>query len=142
MKINIQNKMKKAIAMSAGAVSTLAIASQAFAQTGGSLDPCPQNSQFNTLCKLNASQIGSVVSSAVTIILIIATLIALFFLIWGGVRWILSGGDKAKVEEARKTIIGAIIGLIIAFLAYFILTLVLGIFGLSLTKLSLPTITR
>lgn len=141
MKLTFHNNLKKAAIITTTGFSLLATAGQAFA-TSGSLDPCPQNSQFNTLCKLQAGQIGSVVSSAVTIILIIATLIALFFLIWGGLRWILSGGDKAKVEEARKTIIGAIVGLIIAFLAYFILTLVLSIFGLSLTKLTLPTITK
>jgi hypothetical protein len=139
MKFTLPGNMKKAAGLASGALMTLMMAGQAFA-SGTSLDPCPKDSQFNTLCKLQANQLGSVVSNAVTIILIVATLIALFFLIWGGVRWITSGGDKAKVDEARKTIIGAIIGLVIAFLAYFILTIVLSIFGLSLNKLQLPTV--
>jgi len=49
-----------------------------------------------------------------------------------------SGGDKAKVESARGTIIAAIVGLVIAFLAFFILSLALSFFGLSLTNLTLP----
>ena len=51
-----------------------------------------------------------------------------------------SGGDKGKVDEARKTVIAAIVGLIIAFLAFFILSVVLSFFGLSLTNLVLPKI--
>ena len=94
----------------------------------------------------NGLQDPNLVASApqflVTLLFVVAVIVAIVFLIYGGIKWILSGGDKAKVEEARKTIIGAIVGLIIAFLAYFILTLVLSIFGLSLTKLTLPTITK
>lgn len=112
----------------------------AFAQAVD-VDPCPTNSnQFFKLCQLDASQIGRIINTAVVIILVIAVLVSLFYLLWGGIRWITSGGDKGKVEEARKHIVAAIIGLVIAFLAYFILTLVLGIFGLRLDALQLPTI--
>jgi hypothetical protein len=65
--------------------------------------------------------------------------LALFFLIWGGIRWITSGGDKGKVEEARKHIVAAIIGLVVAFLAYFIIQIILTIFGLgSISTLQIP----
>ena len=139
MKFTVHNNIKKAAVITTTGLSLLATAGQSFA-TSGSLDPCPQNSQFNSLCKLQAGQIGSVVSSAVTIILIIATLIALFFLIWGGLRWILSGGDKAKVTAARDTIVAAIVGLVLSLLAYAILNLVfLIVTKHSLTGFSIPT---
>lgn len=100
------------------------------------------SAQFQTsLCGLQTSGIGTVVRNLIIAILVIATVIALFFLIYGGVRWILSGGDKAKVEAARNTIVAAIIGLIITFLAYFILNLVLGLFNLSFANLELPSLT-
>ncbi len=115
----------------------------AFAQT--TIDPCADGSEtggtdFTALCDINEGGVGPVIQAIVTILLIAAVLIALFFLIWGGIRWITSGGDKGKVEEARKHIIAAIIGLILAFLAYFILNLVLGFFGLSLGTFTLPSI--
>ena len=114
----------------------------AFAQTP--VDPCATGdgggTDFTVLCDLSADSVGTIVSLAVTVLLVAAVLIALFFLIWGGIRWITSGGDKGKVEEARKHIVAAIIGLIVAFLAYFILQLVLGFFGLSLTELTLPSL--
>jgi len=116
----------------------LASAVPAFAQT--TIQTCATG-QFSVLCSLDSSKLGTVIGTAITIILIIATVIALFFLLWGGLRWIFSGGEKGKVDEARKTIIAALVGLVITFLAYFILTIVLGFFGLSLNNLVLPKFT-
>ena len=130
--------MKKVLADVATTVSYLGITSSAFAQQ--SVDPCASVNQFAGLCHLNANNLGGIVGAAVTFILIIAVLIALFFLIWGGISWITSGGDKAKVESARGRIIAAIVGLVIAFLAFFILSLALSFFGLSLSNLVLPKI--
>ena len=125
---------KKLLALSTGLLAPFAIVSPAFAET---IETCPTG-QFDALCKFSADSLSGIVSAIVTTLLIVATLVALFFLIWGGIRWVTSGGDKGKVESARNTIIAAIIGLIIAFLAYFILTLVLSFFGLSLTNIELP----
>jgi uncharacterized protein YacL len=130
--------MKKVLALIVTAGSYLSFAASAFATAN--VNPCQNTGQFAALCNLNANNIGGIIGAAVEFILIIAVIIALFFLIWGGVRWITSGGDKAKVESARGTIIAAIIGLVIAFLAFFILSLALSFFGLSLTNLTLPKI--
>ena len=51
-------------------------------------------------------------------ILYIVGIIAVIMLIWGGIRYVLSGGDSKKVTDAKNTILYAIIGLIISFLAY------------------------
>ena len=91
---------------------------------------CPPGDDFNALCA-TTPDIGSIISTIVQILLIGAVVVALFFLIWGGIKWITSGGDKAKVESARSTIIGAIIGLVIAFAAFMILTVVASLFGLE-----------
>ncbi len=131
--------MKKVLGIIIAAGSYLTFAASAFAG-GTNVNPCPQTGQFSKLCNLNANNIGAVIGAAVEFILILAVIVALFFLIWGGVRWITSGGDKAKVESARGTIIAAIIGLVIAFLAFFILSLALSFFGISLTNLQLPKI--
>lgn len=126
--------MKKAIATATSAAVFFSAALPAFAQK---IDPCPKGT-FNPLCGINANNLGAVVQGIVTILLIIAVVIALFYLIFGGIKWVTSGGDKAKVESARNHIIAAIIGLVVAFLAYFILTLIFSIFGLSISNISLP----
>ncbi len=143
MNMYLETNMKKTVAAitttAASAATYLSIALPAFAQakTTTSLNPCPTG-QFSKLCGLDSTKIGTVISTIVTVVLIAAAIIALFFLIWGGIRWITSGGDKAKVESARNTIIASIIGLIVALLAYFLITLVLSFFGLTLSGLTLP----
>ena len=67
--------------------------------------------------------------------------LTLVFLIVGGIKWVVSGGDKAKVESARGTIIAAIIGLIIVFLSFFIIQILFNLFGIgSIQELETPTI--
>lgn len=51
--------------------------------------------------------------------------ISVIMLIWGGLRYITSGGDSKKVTDAKNTVLYAIIGLIIAVLAYAIINFVL-----------------
>lgn len=129
--------MKKALGTAIATASYLSLAIPAFAQAA--VNPCPTGG-FNKLCSINAGKFGALVQTAITVLLVIATVIAMFFLVLGGIRWITSGGDKAKVESARNTIIAAIVGLVVAFLAYFILTVVLSIFGLNINALTIPTI--
>jgi hypothetical protein len=106
------------------------------------VNPCPTGSQFAVLCNWKVNQTGDIVSSLVSIAMIVAVILSLFALLWGGIRWIISGGDKAKVDAARNTVLAAIVGLIVVFLSYYILTLVLGFFGLSLKELQLPPLPR
>jgi hypothetical protein len=136
----ILTDMKKVLGTLAAGAGYLTFAASSFAQ--GSVDPCASATTIKSLCNIKGNNLGPIIGNAVTFILVIAAVIALFFLIWGGIRWITSGGDKAKVESARGTIIAAIIGLVISFLAFFILSIVLGFFGLSLSNLVLPRISN
>lgn len=93
-------------------------------------EPTPNgNMNFNPLCYLNLT--GGVIGNLLNIIFIGVVLIALIFLIYGGIKWITSGGDKAGVEAARNMIVAALVGLVIAFLSYFILQFVFTLFGLD-----------
>ena len=101
---------------------------------------CPGG--FESLCKLdpkdNPDGISNTVSSFITIIIILAIVLSLIYLIYGGIKWITSGGDKAKIEAARQHLTAAVIGLIIALLAYFIVAIVLGFFELNIKDLKIP----
>lgn len=110
--------------------------------SGTTIDPCTAMGSFSRLCNLNSGHINVILGAGISFILVIATIIALFFLIWNGIRWIASGGDKQKVEGARSGIIAAVIGLIIAFSAFFILSFALSFFGLSFNNLTLPSISN
>ena len=62
-------------------------------------------------------------------ILYVVGVISVIMLVWGGLRYILSGGDNKKVTDAKNTIFYAIIGLIIAVLAFAIVNFVLNAIG-------------
>ena len=59
-------------------------------------------------------------------ILYVVGIIAVIMLIIGGIRYVTSGGDSKKVTDAKNTVLYAIIGLIIAFLAYAIVNFVIS----------------
>ncbi len=84
--------------------------------------------------------IGGILQWAVTVVLIVAGVIFFFMLIIGGVRWILSGGDKANTEAARNQITAALIGLIIVFAAWAIAILLENVFGVNILNVDIPAI--
>ena len=51
-------------------------------------------------------------------------LLAVFFIIWGGIKYSTSAGDKNKVDAARKMIIYSIVGIIIIAFSFFILRII------------------
>lgn len=55
--------------------------------------------------------------------------VALLAFIWGGLIWMTSGGDTAKIMKAKKTMTWAVAGLVIIFAAFSILTLIFNAFG-------------
>lgn len=59
-------------------------------------------------------------------ILYIVGIIAVIMLIIGGIRYVISGGDSKKITDAKNTVLYAIIGLIISFLAFAIVNFVIS----------------
>ncbi len=74
------------------------------------------------------SDIGVLFNNILTFVFIIAALLVFFYLIWGGIDWITSGGDKGQTEKARNKITAAIVGLIVLLASFAILQLVLRFF--------------
>lgn len=58
-------------------------------------------------------------------------IVAVVMLLFGGLRYITSGGDSKKVTDAKNTILYAIIGLVICVLSYAIVNFVLTTIGVS-----------
>lgn len=121
-------------------ISGLIVASKPFvvdAANGADVQPIqvPQQSLFGT-------DLGIIISNLLTFITIIAAIIVFVYLIWGGIEWITSGGDKGKTEQARNKITAAVVGMIVLAAAYAILQLILAFLGVDLNSLlqSIPTI--
>lgn len=85
------------------------------------------------------SCIPTLVANVLSAALAFGGITATAFIIWGGFKYIRSGGDPKQADNARQTITYAIIGLIIVMLAYFILSFIskitnlpcLGVFDLQ-----------
>lgn len=56
--------------------------------------------------------------------LILATIVALFLIIYSGIKFINSGGDPKSVDSAKKALTYALIGLIVVFLSFFIINFI------------------
>lgn len=88
---------------------------------------------------LGSITIQTLISAAIILILVVAALIFFFMLIYGGVKYISSGGDKGQTEQARGTITTALIGLVIVFSAWAIITLINAFFGIDIFQLDIPS---
>jgi len=118
--------MKNKLIILATGIPYLILAPSAFA-----IDVCPADPPGSVLCKWTSGNLGPIVAGILNAVFIIAIVAALAYLVYGGVKWIISEGDKSKVQDARSHIVAAVIGLIIVFLSYFIINLILQIFGLG-----------
>ena len=86
--------------------------------------------------------VSGIVGGLVNFSIVIAALVFFFMLIYGGVKWILSQGDEAKVKAARGHVTHALVGLAIVFAAWAIVKLIGTVFGVGdLFQLSIPTFT-
>lgn len=78
------------------------------------------------------SLLRELITWATTTLMIGATLLCILIIIFGGIRIITSGGDKAGLEAGRNLVIYAIVGLVIIFLSFFILGTIQTIFDIKL----------
>lgn len=91
--------------------------------------------------KYSIVSVGALLSGLVSAAIIIAAILAFVYLVWGGLNWLTSGGDKTKTEEAQKRITAAIIGLAIVAASWALIQLIANVFGLNFQEgITLPTI--
>lgn len=62
------------------------------------------------------------------VLLYVLGAIAVIMIIYGGIRYVTSGGDSSHVKAAKDTILYSVIGLVVAILAYAIVNFVLTSF--------------
>lgn len=80
------------------------------------------------------TSINNTISSAINILSVLVGIAATVMIIIGGFRYVTSAGDSTKVANARKTVMYALIGLVIVALSQLIIKFVL-------TKAVSPTTT-
>ncbi|MCL5433144.1 MAG: pilin [Patescibacteria group bacterium] len=72
-----------------------------------------------------------VIPNVIIILIIVSIILTLVFILWGGIQWTTSQGNKEALQKARQKITFAIIGLVVVLLAFFIISFVGNLFGTS-----------
>jgi cytochrome bd-type quinol oxidase subunit 2 len=75
---------------------------------------------------LGAADAKSVVINLIRLALGLAPLVAVSMLILGGMMWMTSAGNEERLDRAKRTISGAVIGLILIMLAWAIVVFFAG----------------
>lgn len=81
--------------------------------------------------------IGTLIPKMVGLLLVFGGVAFFFMFIWGAITWILSGGDKASVENAKGRITNAIIGLVLMISTFAIAKLIETFFGIDILSIDI-----
>jgi hypothetical protein len=68
----------------------------------------------------NNATLLDVISNVMNFVYAIAPIVAVVYIFWGGVKYIMAAGNKEKAHRAGETVKHAVIGLIIIYTSYLI----------------------
>lgn len=83
--------------------------------------------------------LSTILSWAIELLTIIGIIMALGFLIYAGVQWVTSEGDKQKLQTARDSVKYTVLGLIIIFVSFLFINILAYFFQIPLLGTT-PTI--
>jgi uncharacterized membrane protein len=83
------------------------------------------------LAKKGYSNVGQIISAVLPYVFVIAGLVLLVMLIFGGIGLMTSGGNPDKTKAGYGRIINALIGFLIIFIAYLVAQLVEVMLGVK-----------
>ncbi len=114
--------MKKLAALINSALLTLTLATPAFAQ--GTVG-------FEKPAEAKITDLGRLISTGISVVIIVSGILVFVYLVWGGIEWLTSGGDKGKVEAARNRIVNALVGLAIIAASWALVRIIAYFFGVE-----------
>ena|ERR1035437_4698955 len=62
--------------------------------------------------------LANIVGTGLTLLMLTAVILCLLYFIWGGINWMMSEGDKQRINQARQKLVFSIIGLGIVFFSF------------------------
>ncbi|HEY0964883.1 MAG TPA: hypothetical protein VGE13_00185 [Candidatus Saccharimonadales bacterium] len=120
-------------------IAVLAVSSLAFAPLAPSAVSAasPQEEICNgtggtwsggTCTKAGEKDLGVRIQDIVNVLLFVLGAIAVIVIVISGIKYATSDGDSGKISSAKNTILYAVVGLVVAILAYAIVNFVIGAF--------------
>lgn len=90
---------------------------------------CNAGGEGSPLCdSAGGDQLPEMIKNVVNLLLAVLGFVAVIMIIIGGIRYATSNGDANQTKAAKDTVLYAVIGLIVAILAYAIVNFVLDFF--------------
>lgn len=78
----------------------------------------------------------AIITGVLNVVFFLSFLLVLFFLVWGGLKWVLAQGEKENITKAREQVTNSLIGLVVILGSYLLLNLAMNlILGTSFDKL-------
>lgn len=74
------------------------------------------------------------INKGIALVILAAGFLSIVFMLWGGIRFIISGGKEDKVKSAVHSIRYALIGLIVTILSITVINLIGRVFNLQLVN--------
>lgn len=74
---------------------------------------------------------GAIISLALNTAIFVGIILSLLYLIYGGIHWLQSGGDKTKLDKSRRILVYAVVGLIVMLLSAVIVNVILASIGIN-----------
>jgi uncharacterized membrane protein YidH (DUF202 family) len=125
-KQNLKNKIKYLLALASLFLPLPAFAQssnqvQAGLETGG-LQPL-----FGSAGLTGAQSVSQLIVEVINIMLIFAGAIAVIFVIIGGYQYLTSAGNEETAEKGKKTLINAIIGVVLIIMSFVIINVIVNL---------------
>ena len=124
------NKIKvtfAAIITAVGLAATVPVLTPALVSAAGPVDSINKGLS-ETETKTDPDALQKNIKTVTNVLLFILGAIAVIMIIIGGIRYTTSNGDATQTKAAKDTILYAVIGLIVAILAFAIVSFVLDAF--------------
>ncbi len=120
----MKSSIQKLTASAAGALASVAGLPSALAQGGGGGFFKGTDAAATSIEVVKTTSLGANITDLINYFLGFLGIIAVAFLIYGGVLMVTSGGNEEGVGKAKKIITYAAIGIVIIMLSYSIVTFV------------------
>ena len=124
---------KQLLAIVFGVLMTVGMAGPVLAATNPYKGACAaqgQNVGNSSICQATGADPltgpNGTLNKVVTALAMVAGIVSVIFVIVGGIKFIFANGDSSAVSSAKKTVIYALIGLVVAVLSREIIAFVLS----------------
>lgn len=72
----------------------------------------------------STTTVGDGLGNVITLLISVAGFLAVAFLIWGGLQFVISDGDSKRVQSAKSTIQYAVVGIVLVIAAFAIVSFI------------------